>query len=510
MKSNSLSAKIVKGLCFFKISKNSLHGLSSEFKKAQAVLHFFDIIRSKIRKSNRFDATIGVVSKKREKIEGVCMKLKEETLSVQEADELLKQCTNLESEQEAQIVKRLVYHPNHKIAVKALKILGKLNDKENVDFYVNIIHGDFEEKIRKEAVSVIGRMRDKEIAHAYLTPLLQDKNPEIVLQAIRGLLVFKKDKEVETMLKKLVDHENEIVRMIIEKEFFPNDYDFETKEQHVEVNEKYRNKIVLGDVLEVLKHVERCSIHLTFTSPPYYNARDYSIYTSYEEYLNFLERVFAEVHRVTKDGRFLIVNTSPIIIPRVGRKYSSKRYPIPYDLHARLVKQGWEFIDDIIWIKPEASVKNRIGGFQQFRKPLMYKPNAVTEQLMVYRKKSNKLIDWNIRAYDEEIVEKSKVAGDYFSTNVWEIDPVYDKVHSAVFPKTLCDHVVKYYSMVGDLVFDPFAGSGTLAKSALSLERTVFMTEISKEYFNRMIENLSDYRLELDFLTTEQFAGGTS
>lgn len=57
---------------------------------------------------------------------------------------------------------------------------------------------------------------------------------------------------------------------------------------------------------------------------------------------------------------------------------------------------GWEFIDDIVWEKPEYSVKNRIGGFQQHRKPLAYKPNSVTEYLMVYRKQTDKLIDWNI------------------------------------------------------------------------------------------------------------------
>src|SRR5690625_7452543 len=77
-----------------------------------------------------------------------------------------------------------------------------------------------------------------------------------------------------------------------------------------------------------------------------------------------LFRSFKEVHRITKDGRFLIVNSSPVIVPRVGRKYSSKRYPIPYDLHTILDKQGWEFVDDIIWVKPDASVKNRIGGFK--------------------------------------------------------------------------------------------------------------------------------------------------
>jgi len=431
-----------------------------------------------------------------------------EILNVQKAKQILKDNSNLENDEQIKIVKELVFHENTEIAVTALKILGKLKDKENANFYLSIINGDFEEKVRKEAVSVLGRMRDYNIAVDYLLNLLNDRNPEIVLQAIRGLLVFKSKTEIADTLKQLINHKNEIVRDIIEKEFFPNSFDFDTKKDHIIVKKEYMNKIINGDVLKILRSVENNSIHLTFTSPPYYNARDYSIYSSYEEYLDFLEEVFSEVHRVTKDGRFLIVNTSPIIIPRVGRKYSSKRYPIPYDLHGRLVKQGWEFIDDIIWVKPEASVKNRIGGFQQFRKPLMYKPNAVTEQLMVYRKKSNRLIDWNIRAYEDEVVEASKVLTDFETANVWVIDPVYDKVHSAVFPKKLCDNVVKYYSMKGDLVFDPFAGSGTLAKSALSLERKVFMTEISKEYFERIMENLSDYAMELEFLDEETFLHG--
>ena len=99
--------------------------------------------------------------------------------------------------------------------------------------------------------------------------------------------------------------------------------------------------------------------------------------------------VFKETHRITKEGRFLIVNTSPVIVPRISRAHSSKRYPIPFDLHAILVKEGWEFIDDIIWEKPEYSVKNRVGGFQQHRKPLGYKPNTITEYLMVYRKQTD-------------------------------------------------------------------------------------------------------------------------
>jgi DNA modification methylase len=244
--------------------------------------------------------------------------------------------------------------------------------------------------------------------------------------------------------------------------------------------------VVNADVLEALKNVPDESIHLTFTSPPYYNARDYSIYPSYDAYLEFLSEVFKATHRITKEGRFLIVNTSPIIIPRVSRSHSSKRYPIPFDLHGYLIKNGWEFIDDIIWLKPEYSVKNRVGGFHQHRKPLGYKPNSVTEYLMVYRKQTVKLLDWNIRSYSQQTVEESKVTGDYDTTNVWKIDPKFDKVHNAVFPSELCKRVIQYYSYKGDLVFDPFGGSGTVGRTAKSLERYFFLTEKEEEYFEYM------------------------
>ena len=53
---------------------------------------------------------------------------------------------------------------------------------------------------------------------------------------------------------------------------------------------------------------------------------------------------------------------------------------------------------------------------------------------MVYRKQTEKLIDWNIHQYDYRTVKESKVEDGYETTNVWKIDPTFDKVHSAVFP----------------------------------------------------------------------------
>ena len=327
----------------------------------------------------------------------------------------------------------LAKHSNENVRYLAIKNLAKLSRIDLLDIFVEIADNDGSSIVRKEAVSAIGRLRDRQ-TKAILINYLYDKNPEIVLQAMRGLLVFKKDKDVESELSRFKNHQNEIIREIITKEFSKES---KSSGDHTASPEFMRNVVVDGDVEEIMKAVPDESIHLTFTSPPYYNARDYSIYSSYQEYLDFLERVFKDVHRITKEGRFFVLNTSPIIIPRVGRQYSSKRYPIPYDIHPLLIRMGWEFIDDIVWVKPEASAKNRNAGFLQHRKPLAYKPNACTECVMVYRKKTSKLIDWNIKQYPEKTIEDSKINGDYESSNIWKIDPTFDKTHSAVFPSGL-------------------------------------------------------------------------
>lgn len=377
----------------------------------------------------------------------------------------------------------LASHKNHKIRLSAIKNIGKLKLNGELNKLYNLFENEEKTEIRREIISSIGRQRN-ERTQEFLIKTLKDNDPKVVCQAIRALLVFKYDKEIANQLKQLRNHKNEMVRSVVDKEFYAKKNKSDIP--HIETYEFLKNTIVHGDVNQILKSVPDESFHLTFTSPPYYNARDYSIYPSYEDYLQFLEKVFKEIHRVTKEGRFLLINTSPIIIPRISRQHSSKRYPIPFDLHHYIVKMGWEYIDDIIWLKPEASVKNRIGGFQQHRKPLGYKPNTVTEMIMVYRKKTTKLLDWNIRQYPKDTVEKSKVKDDFETTNVWKIDPVYSKKHSAVFPSELCKKVIEYYSFEGDLVFDPFGGSGTLARTSKALNRRFFLTELNDEYFNYM------------------------
>lgn len=402
----------------------------------------------------------------------------------------------------------LLENPNEQVRFWVVKNIGKLNSPIFLSKLECVAKYDESTMVKREAVSSIGRMRSEK-SIPILLEMLSDIDPKIVCQAIRGLLNFKGKLFVDEKLKELSNHENEIVRGVIYKEFYSISQKNTSVLPHSETYHYLKNVVVNGDVREVLKCVPDESVHLTFTSPPYYNARDYSIYPSYEAYLKFLEEVFLETHRVTKEGRFLIVNTSPVIVPRISRAHSSTRYPIPFDIHNFLIKMGWDFIDDIVWMKPEYSVKNRIGGFQQHRKPLAYKPNSVTEYLMVYRKHTDKLIDWNIRQYSLDTVQKSKVSDGFESTNVWQICPKSDKVHSAIFPVELCRRVVEYYSFKGDLVFDPFGGSGTLGRTAKSLDRNFFLTEKEPKYFEYMktfqIKDIESRQERTKFYTLEEF-----
>ena len=232
------------------------------------------------------------------------------------------------------------------------------------------------------------------------------------------------------------------------------------------------------------------SIDLTVTSPPYFNAREYVFYNSYEEYLEILKNVFQSVFAKTKDGRMCCVNISNIIVARKSRNHESSRIPLVFHFSNLMEAIGWKFIEDIIWIKPEGSSKNRNGGFFQHRQPVAYKPNVVNEYILVFQKPSSKLIDSIVRSYDAVTAESSMVLGDYDRTNVWQMNPEIRSKHPAPFPEILAEKLIKYYSFVGDTVFDPYMGSGTTAVVAKKLGRNCVGFEIHAEYVAMALRRL--------------------
>lgn len=249
-----------------------------------------------------------------------------------------------------------------------------------------------------------------------------------------------------------------------------------------------RNTIAFGDAEKVLQDLAAKSADLIFTSPPYYNARpEYSDYITYEDYLLKMRKVIQNCHRVLNEGRFFIMNISPVLLRRSSRSEASNRIAVPFDIHRLFIEEGFDFIDDIIWVKPSGAgwATGRGRRFAADRTPLQYKAVPVTEYVLVYRKKTDKLIDWNIRTYpDQEAVKKSKILDGYETTNIWKIHPSYSKKHPAIFPDELAEKVVKYYSFIGDVVLDPFAGIGTVGRVATKLDRKFILIELNKKYLD--------------------------
>ncbi len=257
------------------------------------------------------------------------------------------------------------------------------------------------------------------------------------------------------------------------------------------------NTIAQGKSEQVLQEFPNESINLVFTSPPYFNAKpEYNDYVDYDEYLENIRKVIKSTHRVLSEGRFFIINVSPVLLPRKSRNDSSTRVAVPFDIHQLFVEEGFEFMDDIIWKKPEGAgwATGRGRRFAADRNPLQYKPVPVTEYVLVYRKKTDRLIDWNIKKHpDQEVVKESKIKDGYETTNVWEIKPSHDSRHPAIFPLELASKVIEYYSFVNDVVLDPFAGIGTLGEAAYKLDRRFVLIEKNSEYVSEIKKEAKGY-----------------
>ena len=275
------------------------------------------------------------------------------------------------------------------------------------------------------------------------------------------------------------------------------------------------SQIVLGDAADVLEDYPPESIQLIFTSPPYFNAKpEYHESETYSDYLDMLKGVFMKCHHVLAEGRFLVVNTSPVLIRRPNRNASSRRIPITFDLHKVLDELGFEFIDDIIWQKPEGAGWHLGRGRKIFaadRQPLQYKPVTVTENIIVYRKRTDKLIDWNLKNHpDQEAIQNSLIEDGYETTNIWKIHPAHHKAHPAVFPEALADRIIRYYSFMGDMVLDPFAGIGTVGKAAGKLDRRFMLIEKSMSYFDIQKNDPELMRFSPEIYDYEFFAGAVA
>lgn len=252
------------------------------------------------------------------------------------------------------------------------------------------------------------------------------------------------------------------------------------------------NNIYNTDCKEGLTKLESNTIDLCITSPPYYNAKEYSQWETYEDYLKEMKEIFTKVFNVLKEGRMCCVNISVVIEPRKKRSEESKRIPIPFHFVSLMENIGFKFLEDIIWVKPEGSAKNRGGRFFQDRQPVQYKPNIINEYILIFQKPMKGLIDKILKSYDQEKKEKSYIEDGYERSNVWYINPCTNSKHLAPFPLEIPYKLIKYYSYIDDIILDPFMGSGTTAIASILLKRNYIGFEIHEEYVKMANENIKN------------------
>ena len=358
------------------------------------------------------------------------------------------------------------------------------------------------EDISLENVVKFGLPEIDDRYHIWRVPLCSkdhgNRLGEVVLDAMSAEIVIQKSTKPSILEARILQKdESKVTR----------------KQKKIYSLSQLRNTIGLGDCEELLKEMPAESVDLVFTSPPYFNARpEYSEYEEYDGYLKKMRNVIRLCHKVLADGRFFVMNTSPVLLRRTTRNESSRRIAVPFDLHRIFIEEGFDFIDDIIWMKPEGAgwATGRGRRFAADRNPLQYKAVPVTEYVMVYRKRTDTLIDWHIRNHPKkEVIEASKIEDGYEKTNVWKICPNTNSPHPAAFPFELADKVIRYYSFQEDVVLDPFAGSGTVGAAAAAANRRFVLFEVNDEYVQYLCQKVDHWLAkeanEVLFLHCKQF-----
>ncbi len=112
-------------------------------------------------------------------------------------------------------------------------------------------------------------------------------------------------------------------------------------------------KIIWGDSKEVLKEFPDNSIHLIVTSPPYFNAREYSQWPDLESYFRDMKEIFQECFRVLDNHRVFVLNVGDVNCKLGRQSWSKRRVPLGAHFTVMFEEIGFEYVDDYIWNKGE-------------------------------------------------------------------------------------------------------------------------------------------------------------
>jgi modification methylase len=220
---------------------------------------------------------------------------------------------------------------------------------------------------------------------------------------------------------------------------------------------------------EQMAEIPDHSVHLMVTSPPYNATKDYDKDLSLPEYLDFLQRVFRETYRVLVYGGRACIN-----VANLGRR---PYIPLSDYISTMMIEIGFKMRGEIIWAKGAgAGVSMAWGSWKSASNPVL---RDTHEYILVFSKG-----DFARKRPDGKL---NTIGRDQFmewTKSVWSITPESARKvgHPAPFPVELPYRLIQLYTYSGDVVLDPFMGSGSTALAALKSERKFVGYEIDVQY----------------------------
>lgn len=253
-------------------------------------------------------------------------------------------------------------------------------------------------------------------------------------------------------------------------------------EQPVEYKENPVDKSVIDKIYckssEIMNELPDYSVHLMVTSPPYNVSKVYDKDLTLDEYRQLLKKVFAETYKKLVTGGRACIN-----IANLGRK--------PYiPLHSYIIKDmldiGYLMRGEIIWNKASsASPSTAWGTWLSAANPIL---RDIHEYILIFSKE----------AFNRTRGKKSTISRDEFlelTKSVWTFPAESAKKvgHPAPFPIELPYRLIQLYTFKGDIVLDPFVGSGSACIAAIKGERHYVGYDIDKEYVKLAERRIRQY-----------------
>ena len=265
---------------------------------------------------------------------------------------------------------------------------------------------------------------------------------------------------------------------------------------------KPTTRLLFGDCLEELGQVKTESVDLIITSPPYANRR-MSTYGGVkpEDYVDWFMPIADELQRVLKPSGTFILNIKECAV-------NGERHTYVIELVLEMRKAGWLWTEEFMWHKKNSYPGKWPNRFRdswerllQFNKQRKFKMNQEDVRIPIGDWYDNRMR--NLSNADR-IRDESKVGSGFgkkvenwigrdkvYPTNVLHgATECSNRNHSAVFPYWLPEWFIELFTDPGDVVLDPFIGSGTTAFAALDKGRNVIGIEMHKPYYKQLKHKL--------------------